>query len=358
LKINSNRFISRLSAALIKAEGEKWRDKLPKNNNDDENYLIYIKTKVKFTDNDPYDWYRQRGNQLYLDACFVLAIRCYTYCIELKPDIAFSYANRAACYLKVFEPQKTLDDCDKALQIDPTNLRALYRKAWAYKISRNDKLYRLTLKDFIKLQPNNQTVLNEYYSSRHEQIPREMRRLRTNTNPSSVSTLSSSDLKNSKPTIVVEENNLSYEELEQIRTQKTQPFSTNTPYQFTQQLTSLKTNDIKGQCSLILRIPAKGLYKIVNTATPKLVEIIINACRTMVYAEKRYQQEHKSSILSFSYIQFCYNILIELTTLQRIEPTLLMLDQNHRSSLDDVLSYYASLPSLFKDVNKLDRLRK
>jgi hypothetical protein len=225
----------------------------------------------------------------------------------------------------------------------------------------NDKLYRSTLKDFLKLQPNNQTVLNEYYTSRHEQIPRQMRRLRTiptNTTTNNSTSISSSDIKNSQSTITIEENNFSYEELEQIRTQKTLPLSTNTPYQFTQQLNALKPNDIKGQCSLILRLPPKGLFRIANTATTKLVEIIINTCRTMVYAEKHYQQEHKSLIPSFSYIQFCYNILIELTTLPRIESSLSMMDPTCRSSLDDLLSYYSSIPSLFKDVNKLDRLRK
>ncbi len=88
---------------LNKTEGETWREKLPKNNNDDERYLTYIKIKDNYSDNDPYQWYRSRGNQLYLDACFVLAIQCYTHCIELKSDIAFPYTNRAACYLKVFE---------------------------------------------------------------------------------------------------------------------------------------------------------------------------------------------------------------------------------------------------------------
>ena len=85
------------------AEGEKWREKLAANKDDEEHYLTYIKSKDNYTESGQYEWYRARGNQLYLDACFVLAIRCYTFCIELKPDIATSYANRAACYLKVFE---------------------------------------------------------------------------------------------------------------------------------------------------------------------------------------------------------------------------------------------------------------
>ncbi|CAF4644236.1 unnamed protein product, partial [Rotaria sp. Silwood2] len=260
-------------------------------------------------------------------------------------------------------PQKTIDDCDKALAIDPTNARALYRKACAYKMSRNNQSYELTLQNLIKLQPNNQTVLAEYYTSRHEQIPRKMRRLRTNpinttTSKPSSSSSSSSDMGNSKSTIVMEENNLSYEELEQIRTQKLNSLSTNAPYLFEQQLNSLKSNDIKGQCSLILRLPTKGLFKVTSTATPKLVETIINACRIMVDAEKRYQQQHKSTILQFSYIKYCFNILVELTTLPRIDSALSMTSQHYQASLNDLLSYYSSISSILNDVNKLDRLRK
>jgi hypothetical protein len=234
----------------------------------------------------------------------------------------------------------------------------------------NDSLYRTTLKSLLKIQPNNQTILSEYYTSRHEQIPRKMRRLRTNptdtttttnnnnNNTTSVSSSSSSDIKTSKSSMIIEENNLSYEELEKIRLKKVLPFSVNTRYQFTQQLNILKSHDIKGACLLILRLPSKGLLKITSGATPKLIETIVNACRTMVYAEKRYQQDHKSSILPFSYITFSFNILIELTTLPRLDSTILMINENCRASLDDLLSYYSSISSIFNDVSKLERLRK
>jgi hypothetical protein len=239
-------------------------------------------------------------------------------------------------------------------------VRALHRKASAYKMTRNDHLYKSTLKDLIKIQPTNQTILAEYYTTRHEQIPRKKRRLRTNptSTTSTVIPSSSSEIKNSPPTILIEEDNLSFEDLEQIRTQKKSPLSTNTPYQFTQQLNALKSNDIKGQCSLILRIPAKGLFKLSSTASPKLIETLVRVCRTMVYAEKRYQQEHKSLILPFSYITFSFNILVELTILPRIESTLSMIDQTCRASLDDILAYYSSISLMLNDVNKLDRLRK
>ncbi|CAF1187969.1 unnamed protein product [Adineta steineri] len=355
----AQRACEKLTSELNVAEGENWREKLPKDTNDDERYLAYIKIKDNSSTKNQFEWYRERGNQLYIDACFILAIQCYTYCIELKSTIATLYSNRAACYLKVFEPQKTIDDCDQALKIDPINARALYRKACAYKMLHNTQLYESTLKELLKLQPNNQTILTEYYTSRHEPIPREMRRLRTNNNNTNNSTSisKSTDMKNTKPTTILEEINLSFEELEQLRMKKN-PLSLNTPYQFTQQLNTLKSDDIKGQCSLILRLPTKGLFGITSTATPKLVEIIINACRTMVLTEQRHQQENKSSILPFSYITFCYNILGELTTLPRIESALSMINQTCRASLDDLLQYYAALPAIFNDVNRLDRLRQ
>ena len=236
--------------------------------------------------------------------------------------------------------------------MDPENERALYRKACAYKMSDNKRLYELTLKNFIQLKPNNQTILAEYYSIRHEQIPRRLRRLRMN--PIN----EDSSMSNQTSTNINEQNHLSYEELEQMRQQIKFPFSKNMPHQFIQQLDILKSNDTKNQCSLILRLPTKGLYEIVRSATPKLVETIVDACQIMVNAEKCYQQKHKSSILSFSYITFCFKILIELTTIPRLDSALSMINPNSRYSLDSLLSYYSSIPSVFNDVKKLERLRK
>jgi tetratricopeptide (TPR) repeat protein len=357
---SAQRACEKLIDELIAVEGQTWREKLPKDNNDDERYLTYIKIKDKFSETDPYLWYRNRGNQLYLDACFVLAIRCFTHCIELKSDVAFPYTNRAACYLKVFEPQKTLNDCDKALKLDPINVRALYRKACAYKMLSNDSLYRLTLKNLLEIQPNNQIILSEYFSSQHEQIPRKMRRLRANnsTDTTSITPSSSSmEIKNSQS---IESNNLSYEELEEIRMKKNLPFSFNTKFQFTQQLTLLKSDDIKGACSLILRLPIKGLLKIISGVSPKLIETIVLACRTMIYAEARYKQTHElsASSSSFSYITFSFNILIELTTLPRLDSALSMIDQQCRASLDDLLAYSSSVSTIINDLGKLERLRK
>jgi len=345
----------RLSIELKSTEGDQWRAKLPKESDgDDACYLLYTQTRDNYTEANAYDWYRQRGNQLYLDACFVLAIRCYTHCIQLRPDVAAAYANRAACYLKVFEPRKALDDCKKSLNIDSNNVRALYRKACAHKMLADSSAYQMTLEDLIKLQPNNQTILAEYFSHQNEQIPRKMRRLRSNPTDNSLSTNSNSQL-TTQSTIELP---LTYNELEEIRAKKTPQFTAATRYQFTQQLDALKSDDMKNVCSFILRLPTKGLFKVATNASVKLIEMIVLATRTMINAEKQFQQEHKSTILPFSYLKMSFDLLIELTTLPRLDSNLLMIDQHCRAVLDDLLTYAASISTILNDVSKLERLRK
>jgi hypothetical protein len=202
------------------------------------------------------------------------------------------------------------------LKDDKNNYLALYYKACAYKISRDYRLYELTLKEYIKLQPNNQIVLAEYYTYRHEQIPRKKRRIRTKS---------------------IDENILSYEELEQIRLEQINRNS------------SFDSNDIKDQCSFILHLES------FNSITIKLIENIINTSRLMIQAEENYQQEHQSIILPFSYIQFCFNILIQLTTHSQIDTILSMMDENYRILLDELILFYSSK---FDDVEKLNRLKK
>ncbi|CAF3694483.1 unnamed protein product [Rotaria sp. Silwood1] len=326
----TQRACEKLETELNSTTDEKWREKLTVDKNDDEHYLTYLKTKNEYSENNSYEWYRKHADQLYIDGCFILAIRCYTFCIEFQSTTTYSYLKRAACYLNVFEPQKAIDDCDIVLKEDKNNFYALYHKASAYKMSRDDRLHELILKECIKLQPHNQIILSEYYTCRREQIPREKRRIRTNQIISKVNN----------------DNSLSYNELEQIRLNKI--YSN----------TLLNSNDIKDQCSFILHLPEKNSLQSFDCATIKLIEIIINISRIMIQAEQHYQQEHKSEILSFSYIKFCFHILVELTKLPQIDIVLSTIDENYRALLDDLLSYYSSISSIFNDIEQLNRLKK
>lgn len=61
---------------------------------------------------------------------------------KVKMDL---YANRAACYVQLYEPTKVRDDCDKALELDPENVKALVRRAQAYE---SLEKYKLSLADY------------------------------------------------------------------------------------------------------------------------------------------------------------------------------------------------------------------
>ncbi len=98
-----NPLLFRLINELNSTEDKNWRENLPNNQNDIERYVIYLKLKTNYSEINSYEWYLNHANQFYLDGCFVLAIRFYTICIELQPEIKDVYLKRAACYLKVFE---------------------------------------------------------------------------------------------------------------------------------------------------------------------------------------------------------------------------------------------------------------
>ncbi|XP_048407928.1 zinc finger CCCH domain-containing protein 7A isoform X2 [Stegostoma tigrinum] len=54
------------------------------------------------------------------------------------------YANRAACYLNMGLYNQVLDDCDKALQLNDRNYRALYRKGKSLKVlGRHEEAYKV-----------------------------------------------------------------------------------------------------------------------------------------------------------------------------------------------------------------------
>ncbi|KAH9582076.1 Tetratricopeptide repeat 1 [Trypanosoma melophagium] len=58
--------------------------------------------------------------------------RAIELCSENNRDLAIYYANRAACRQQTHEYQLVISDCDKALDIDPSNVKALIRRAIAY----------------------------------------------------------------------------------------------------------------------------------------------------------------------------------------------------------------------------------
>lgn len=86
--------------------------------------------------------FKDRGNKQFRAGCAHEAIDLYSQAIaiyseldeqhhtlELKSDIAGVYSNRAACFLKLNRYSEVISDCDAALSIDGSRIKALYRRA-------------------------------------------------------------------------------------------------------------------------------------------------------------------------------------------------------------------------------------
>jgi small glutamine-rich tetratricopeptide repeat-containing protein alpha len=74
---------------------------------------------------------KTEGNELMKQEKYTAAIDCYTKAIETDGRNAVYYCNRAAAYGKLGEHQKSLDDCHRALELDPKYGKAFGRMGLA-----------------------------------------------------------------------------------------------------------------------------------------------------------------------------------------------------------------------------------
>ncbi|XP_073303431.1 TPR repeat-containing thioredoxin TTL1-like [Primulina huaijiensis] len=72
---------------------------------------------------------RARGNDLFKSERFTEASSAYGEGLRLDPSNAVLYCNRAACWFKLGQWEKSVDDCNKALRFQPHYVKALLRKA-------------------------------------------------------------------------------------------------------------------------------------------------------------------------------------------------------------------------------------
>eukprot|EP00731_Ephydatia_muelleri_P038357 Em0731g2a len=94
---------------------------------------------------------------------YLEAIECYTKCLR-ECEKAVIYTNRALCFLKLSKPRDALEDCEKALKMEPSNIKALYRKALANKALQRYSSSLWDLKAVLNLDPSNIATHKEYFT--------------------------------------------------------------------------------------------------------------------------------------------------------------------------------------------------
>lgn len=72
---------------------------------------------------------RARGNDLFKSERFTEACSAYGDGLRLDPSISVLYCNRAACWFKLGRWERSVEDCDQALSIQPNYIKALLRRA-------------------------------------------------------------------------------------------------------------------------------------------------------------------------------------------------------------------------------------
>ncbi|CAG8436624.1 11068_t:CDS:2 [Scutellospora calospora] len=102
------------------------------------------------------------ANEQYKAKNYENAIRLYSRAIELDQTSPTFYTNRAAALMMLKKPKIALDDCQKALLLDPTSIKALLRGAKC-----NFTLGNLTEADrwytkVLNAEPNNKQAISEY----------------------------------------------------------------------------------------------------------------------------------------------------------------------------------------------------
>lgn len=90
--------------------------------------------------------YKEQGNAAFKNGEWLAAKDAYTKaikCGDQHKQLATFYKNRAAAYLKLEKYEQALKDCDKSLELEPNEPKALYRRAQAKEnLGRYEEAYR------------------------------------------------------------------------------------------------------------------------------------------------------------------------------------------------------------------------
>ncbi|KAI3369688.1 hypothetical protein L3Q82_024532 [Scortum barcoo] len=175
---------NRMTKALTEADGLSWREKLPPiptvplsvreklsqtttaanatqpNSTDKQNGTRQTdKPTPSEKDIKKAQALKDEGNALVKKGEHKKAIEKYTQSLKHNPAEITTYTNRALCYLSVKQYRDAVRDCDEALVIDSSNVKALYRRAQAHKELKDTKACVDDLNNLLKVEPKNTAAL-------------------------------------------------------------------------------------------------------------------------------------------------------------------------------------------------------
>lgn len=99
---------------------------------------------------------KTKGNDFFKSGQFPEAIKCYTEALRRNPVDHKIYSNRAACFTKLMEFGKALEDVNKCIELEPTFLKAYLRKGHCMLGMKNHSGARIAFEKALELDPGNQ----------------------------------------------------------------------------------------------------------------------------------------------------------------------------------------------------------
>ena len=99
--------------------------------------------------------HRQKGNELFKEAKYPLAVKEYDEGLRRDPKAVPIYSNRCATFIKLMEFSTALKDAEKCLELDPKFVKAYARKGTCHHFL---KEYHKAMKAYdegLKIEPGN-----------------------------------------------------------------------------------------------------------------------------------------------------------------------------------------------------------
>jgi hypothetical protein len=115
-----------------------------------------------------YEELKSNGNELVKRQDYKSALEQYTECIKLDASQPIAYLNRSLCYLKLNDANGALSDSTFVLEKEPTNVKALYRRALAHKMRGSLIDARNDLERLLGIEAKNQMARDEIEKIRVE----------------------------------------------------------------------------------------------------------------------------------------------------------------------------------------------
>jgi len=104
---------------------------------------------------------KHAGNKAYTKGHYDEAIERFTEAIELTPDNHLLFSNRAACYLKLNEWEKALEDSNKCIELKDDFAKGHYRKGLSLiELGREEEAY-ISIKEAYEIEPEDTDIIEK-----------------------------------------------------------------------------------------------------------------------------------------------------------------------------------------------------